>query len=59
MDVIEQTAVTLPTKVAVTAQTIGFVAGATIVGAVVVGVVLYRKRKTKKAETTVVETVTN
>ena len=58
MDVIEETAITLPTKVAVTTQAIGFVAGAAVVAGVVGGVVVYRKRKAKKAALNVEPTVT-
>lgn len=57
MDVIEETAVTLPTKVVVTTQAIGFVGGATVVAAAVVGVYLWRKRKARKAANVVIETV--
>lgn len=59
MDVIESTAVELPTKVAVTTQAIGFVAGAAVVGVTVAGVVLYKKRKARKAAQNVESSVTN
>jgi len=59
MDVIEETAITLPTKVAVTTQAIGFVAGAALVAGVVGGVVVYRKRKARKAAEIVESSVTN
>lgn len=59
MDVIEETAVTLPTKVSVTTQSLAFVGGAVLVAGVVGGVVLYKKRKARKAAENVEAIVTN